>query len=226
MGQKVNPIGLRLGITRTWDSIWFAQMDEYKKYLHEDIMIRTMIGNRFKKSGIIKIIIERFPGRLNVSIHTARPGVVIGQKGARIESLKNDIKKEINTKLHVGIVGVKKTESVAQAIADTVAQQLEKRIPFRRVMKQALRGGMRSGLEGIKITVAGRLNGADMARSEQYKDGRVPLHTLRANVEYAFSQAETTYGIIGVKIWTYHGDILPGKEDKEEDDFLVRPVTA
>ena len=226
MGQKVNPIGLRLGITRTWDSVWFAQMDEYKKYLHEDIMIRNMIADRFKKAGIIKTIIERFPGRLNVSIHTARPGIVIGQKGARIESLKSDIRKKIDIKLHVGIVGVKKTESVAQAIADTVAQQLEKRVPFRRVMKQALRGAMRSGLEGVKLTVAGRLNGADMARSEQYKDGRVPLHTLRANVEYAFSQAETTYGIIGVKVWTYHGDILPGKEDKEEDDFLVRPATA
>ena len=226
MGQKVNPISLRLGITRTWDSVWFAQASEYKKCLHEDIMIRNMIAEGFKKAGIIKTIIERFPGRLTITIHTARPGVVIGQKGARIESLKDEIKKKIDTKLHVGIVGVKKTESVAQAISDTVAQQLEKRVPFRRVMKQALRGAMRSGLQGIKIIVSGRLNGADMARSEQYKDGRVPLHTLRANVEYAFSQAETSYGIIGVKVWTYHGDILPGKEDKEEDEFLVRPATA
>ena len=214
MGQKVNPIGLRLGITRSWDSIWFAQK-EYKAYLHEDIMIRKLINDRFKRAGIVKIIIERFLGKLSVSIHTVRPGIVIGQKGVRIEALKNDLKKKVDTNLHIGIVGIKKPESIAQVVGDTIAQQLEKRVLFRRVMKQALRGAMRSGLKGVKINIAGRLNGADMARTEQYKDGRIPLHTLRANIEYATSQAETTYGIIGIKVWGYHGDILPGKIESE-----------
>ncbi len=225
MGQKVNPIGLRLGITSTWDSVWYAQ-DTYKKNLHEDLMIRKIISERFKRAGIVKVIIERFSGRLSIAIHTVRPGVVIGQKGSRIEALKTELKTKLNANLYVAIVEVKKPETVAQVIGDTVAQQLEQRIPFRRVMKQALRGAMRSGLEGVKIIVSGRLNGAEMARTEQYKDGRIPLHTLRANVEYAFSQSLTTYGIIGVKVWTYHGDVLPGKEEKEEDDYLVRPRTS
>ncbi len=225
MGQKVNPIGLRLGITRTWDSIWFSQQD-YKKHLHEDILIRKIIQGRFKKAGVVKVIIERFSGRLHVNIHTVRPGLVIGQKGARIENLKTEMKAQLACKhLHIGIVEVKKPETVAQVVSDTIAQQLEQRIPFRRVMKQALRGAMRSGLEGVKIIISGRLNGADMARTEQYKEGRIPLHTLRANVEYAVSQAMTTYGIIGVKVWTYHGDILRHNDEKkkEADDYLVKP---
>ena len=224
MGHKVNPISLRMGITRSWDSIWYAQSD-YKKFLHEDILIRKLINERFRRAGIVKILIERFSGKLSISIHTVKPGVVIGQKGAKIEQLKADLKKKLNVNLNIGIVALKKPESVAQVIADTIAQQLEKRTPFRRVMKQALRGAMRSGLNGVKINISGRLNGADMARTEQYKDGRVPLHTLRANIEFAFCEAMTTYGKIGIKVWTYHGDIFPGKEvkEEEEDKFLVRP---
>ena len=241
MGQKVNPIGIRLGITRSWDSLWYAQED-YKANLHQDLLVRKMISDHFKRAGIVKVIIERFSGKLNISIHTVRPGVVIGQKGARIEALKNDIKKKIsqtasvnnkvaanapdNMNVHIGIVEVKKPETIAQIIADSIAQQIEQRVPFRRVMKQALRGAMRSALGGVKIVVSGRLNGADMARTEQYKDGRVPLHTLRANVEYAASEALTTYGLIGVKVWMYHGDVLPGKEEQKEDDYLVKPRLA
>ncbi|MCB1174397.1 MAG: 30S ribosomal protein S3 [Leptospiraceae bacterium] len=221
MGQKINPIGLRLGVIKTWDSVWFSQ-EGYSKDLHEDIKIRKLINTRFKRAGIVRIVIERFPEKVNVNIHTVRPGVVIGQKGANIEALKTELKKQIGKPLAVSIVEVKKPETIAQVIADTIAQQLEGRMPFRRVMKQALRGAMRGGVLGVKIKVSGRLNGADMARTEQYKDGRVPLHTLRAKVEYATSRALTTYGIIGVKVWTYHGDVLPGTATEEEDSFIVK----
>lgn len=215
MGQKVNPIGLRLGITRSWDSVWYAQ-DGYAKNLHEDIKIRRLIQKRFKRGGIVRVVIERFPEKVNVNIHTVRPGVVIGQKGASIEAMKSELKAFVEKPLHLSIVEVKKPETVAQIVADSIAQQLEQRLPFRRVMKQALRGAMRGGVDGVKIMVAGRLNGADMSRTEQYKDGRVPLHTLRAKIEYAFSEAMTTYGMIGVKVWTYHGDYLPGAQKEEE----------
>ena len=225
MGQKVNPVGLRVGITRMWDSIWYAKED-YQTNLHEDIRIRNIVQKRFKRAGIVKIVIERFPEKINVSIHTVRPGVIIGQKGASIEAVKNRLKKEVKKPLNISIVEVKKQETVAQVIADTIAQQLEQRMPFRRVMKQALRGSMRGGVEGVKIMVAGRLNGADMARTEQYKEGRIPLHTLRAKVEYAFSESRTTYGIIGVKVWTYHGDLLPGAEGEEEDQYAVKRRTG
>lgn len=225
MGQKVNPVGLRLGITRSWDSVWYAKED-YKKNLHEDIMIRQQINKRFKRAGIVKIVVERFPEKININIHTVKPGVVIGQKGASIEALKNELKKKVVKPLGISIVEVKKPETVAQIVADTIAQQLEQRMPFRRVMKQALRGAMRGGIEGVKIYVGGRLNGADMARSEQYKDGRVPLHTLRARVEFAQSEAKTQYGMIGVKVWTYHGDLLPGLEKEEEDQYAVRRRTG
>ncbi len=211
MGQKVNPIGLRLGISRTWDSVWYAQED-YKKNLHEDILIRGVINKRFKRAGIVKIAIERFPEKTNVNIHTVRPGVIIGQKGVNIEGLKSELKKRVEKPLAVSIVEVKKPETVAQIVADTIAQQLESRMPFRRVMKQALRGAMRGGVIGVKIKVAGRLNGADMARTEQYKDGRVPLHTLRADLDYGTSEAKTTYGIIGIKVWIFKGELL-GKNE-------------
>lgn len=225
MGQKVNPVGIRLGITRSWDSVWFAQED-YRKQLHEDIKIRDKVRGRFKRAGIVKIVVERFPEKINVNVHTVRPGVVIGPRGANIEALKKDLKKFVEKPLNVSIVEVKKPETVAQVIAESIAQQLEQRMPFRRVMKQALRGAMRGGVEGVKIMVAGRLNGSDMARTEQYKDGRVPLHTLRARVEYGFSEAKTTYGIIGAKVWTYHGDLLPGQETEEEDRYAVKRRTS
>lgn len=221
MGQKVNPTGLRVGITRTWDSVWYAK-EGYQASLHEDLMIRSMIQKRFRRAGIVKIVIERFPEKISINIQTVRPGVVIGPRGANIEALKSELKKKIEKPLNISIIEVKKPETIAKVIADGIAQQLEQRMPFRRVMKQALRGAMRGGVEGIKIMVSGRLNGADMARTEQYKEGRVPLHTLRAKVEYALSEAKTTYGIIGVKIWVYHGDHMPAAEKEEEDKYAVK----
>jgi len=221
MGQKVNPHGLRIGIIKTWDSIWFAQ-EEYKANLHEDILIRSMLKKKFKRAGVVRVVIERFPEKINVNIHTVRPGVVIGQKGANIEALKKDFKTAISKPVNVSIVEVKKPETVAQVVAETIAQQLEQRMPFRRVMKQALRGAMRGGVEGVKIMLSGRLNGADMARTEQYKDGRVPLHTLRARIEYGFAEALTTYGIIGVKVWTYLGNQMGEAEAEEEDRYSAR----
>ncbi|MEQ8350418.1 MAG: 30S ribosomal protein S3 [Leptospiraceae bacterium] len=216
MGQKVNPIGLRLGITRSWDSIWYSK-EGYQDALHEDLMIRQYLQKRYKRAGLLRIVIERFPEKINVNLHTVRPGQIIGPKGVAIEAVKAELKKRVSLPLNLSIVEVKKPETVAKVIGENIAQQLEQRMPFRRVMKQALRGAMRGGVDGIKIMVSGRLNGADMARTEQYKDGRVPLHTLRARIEYAISEAKTTYGILGVKVWTYHGDLLPGTEVEEEE---------
>jgi small subunit ribosomal protein S3 len=216
MGQKVNPIGLRLGITRSWDSIWYSK-DKYKANLHEDLKIKSAITKKYRNAGIVRIVIERFPEKINVNIHTVRPGVVIGPRGATIENIKNQLRSTVTKPIALSIIEVKKPETVAKVIADGIAQQLEQRMPFRRAMKQALRGAMRGGVVGVKIMVSGRLNGADMSRTEQYRDGRVPLHTLRAKIEYAVSEAQTTYGVIGVKVWTYHGDHLPGSEKEEEE---------
>lgn len=215
MGQKVSPIGLRLGITRTWDSIWYSK-ENYQANLHEDIFIRKMIFDKYKKAGIVRVTIERFPEKMNINIYTVKPGIVIGPKGANIEAMKSELRNKLQKPLNISIIEVKKPETIAKNVADTIAQQLEQRMPFRRVMKQALRGAVRGGVVGIKIMVSGRLNGADMARTEQYKEGRVPLHTLRAKVEYALSEAKTTYGIIGVKVWTYHGDHLPTQVPVED----------
>ena len=225
MGQKVNPLGIRLGITRTWDSVWYANED-YRANLHEDIMIRKVISKRFRRAGIVKIIVERFPEKVNVNIHTVRPGVVIGPRGANIEAVKRELKKRVTKPISISIIEIKKPETVAKVIADGIAQQLEQRMPFRRVMKQSLRGAMRGGVEGVKIMVAGRLNGAEMARTEQYKDGRVPLHTLRAKIDYGFSEANTTFGVIGIKVWVYHGDLMPGAESEEEDKYAVKRRTS
>lgn len=225
MGQKVNPIGLRIGITRSWDSIWFSKED-YKKNLHEDIRIREFLEKKFKNSALVRVVIERFPEKINVNLHTAKPGVVIGQKGQNIENVKNQIKSYSDKPININIVEVKKPEVIAQAISETIAQQIEQRLPFRRVMKAELRRAMRGGIEGIKITISGRLNGADMARVESYKDGRVPLHTLRAKIDFGFKEAKTTYGQIGVKVWTYSGDHLPtGKDDELEDKYAVKRRT-
>ncbi|MCC6275963.1 MAG: 30S ribosomal protein S3, partial [Leptospiraceae bacterium] len=213
MGQKVNPNGLRLGITRTWDSIWFSKED-YTKNLHEDIKIRKFLSNRIKQAALVKIVIERFPEKINVNIHTAKPGVVIGQKGANIDNIKNEVKKMSDKPIHLNIVEVKKPETVAQAVAETIANQIEQRMPFRRVMKAELRRAMRGGVEGIKISISGRLNGADMARTEKYMDGRIPLHTLRAKIDLGFKEALTTFGQIGVKVWTYGGDFIGSKDEE------------
>ena len=225
MGQKVNPIGLRIGITRTWDSIWFSKED-YTKNLREDIKIRRFLIKKFKNAALVKVVIERFPEKINVNLHTAKPGVVIGQKGQNIENVKNEVKKMSDKPITINIIEVKKPETIAQAIAETIATQIEQRMPFRRVMKAELRRAMRGGVEGIKILIAGRLNGADMARTENYKDGRIPLHTLRAKIDFGFKEAATTFGQIGVKVWTYSGDFINGKDEEVEDKYAVRRRTS
>ncbi|MCG9876665.1 MAG: 30S ribosomal protein S3 [Leptospiraceae bacterium] len=225
MGQKVNPIGLRLGITRTWDSIWYSKMD-YRKNLHEDLKIKKFLLKKLKTAGVVKIIIERFPEKINVNIHTSKPGMVIGQKGNNIEMIKTQLKGMAEKPISLNIIEVKKPEIVAQAVAETIAVQIEQRMPFRRVMKQELRRAMRGGVEGIKIQISGRLNGADMARVEKYMEGRVPLHTLRAKIDYGFKEALTTYGQIGVKVWTYTGDHFPTKEESDDDKYAVKRRTS
>lgn len=225
MGQKVNPIGLRIGITRNWDSIWFSKQ-EYIKNLHEDIKIRRFLQKKFKSASVVKIVIERFPEKVNINLHTSKPGMVIGQKGQNIESVKQELKKMSEKPIGMNIIEVKKPEIIAQAIAETVALQIEQRMPFRRVMKAELRRAMRGGVEGVKIQIAGRLNGADMARTEKYMEGRVPLHTLRAKIDFGFKEALTTYGQIGVKVWTYTGDYFPAKEESEEDKYAVKRRTS
>jgi small subunit ribosomal protein S3 len=224
MGQKVNPIGLRIGITRTWDSIWFAKED-YAKNLHEDLKIRKFLEKRFKSASLVRVVVERFPEKINVNIHTAKPGMVIGQKGQTIELVKTQIKNLSDKPINLNIVEVKKPETVAQAIAETIATQIEQRLPFRRVMKAELRRAMRGGVEGIKITISGRLNGADMARTESYKDGRIPLHTLRAKLDFGFKEALTTFGQIGIKVWTYSGDYFAIKSEEAEDKYAVKRRT-
>lgn len=226
MGQKVNPIGLRIGITRNWDSVWYSKQD-YIKNLHEDIKIRRFLLKKFKNASVVKIVIERFPEKINVNLHTAKPGMVIGQKGQNIEAVKQELKKMADKPIGMNIIEVKKPEIIAQAIAEAVALQIEQRMPFRRVMKAELRRAMRGGVEGVKIQISGRLNGADMARTEKYMEGRVPLHTLRAKIDFGFKEALTTFGQIGVKVWTYTGDYFPTKEEaNDEDKYAVKRRTS
>lgn len=215
MGQKVNPIGLRLGINKTWDSLWYEK-ENYAKNLYEDLTIKEYIKKIYPKSTIVKIVIRRVMDRINVTIHTVRPGLIIGNKGAKIEQIKQELKKLIkNENINVTIKEEKNPETIAQIIADNVAEQIEKRMPYKRAMKYAIRAAIRGHVQGIKIMVSGRLNGVDMARTEYYLDGRVPLHTLRANIDYALSEALTTYGLIGIKVWVYKGDIIEPKKSFE-----------
>ena len=208
MGQKVNPIGLRLGINRTWDSRWYAEGSEYATMLHEDIHIRKVLRERLAQAGVAKIVIERPAKRARVTIHTARPGVVIGKKGADIEKLKADLGKFTDSEVHLNIVEIRKPEIDAKLVAEDVARQLERRVSFRRAMKRAMQTTMRMGAQGIRLTVAGRLGGAEIARTEWYREGRVPLHTLRADIDYGTAEATTTYGIIGIKCWIFKGEIM------------------
>ncbi len=208
MGQKVNPIGLRLGINRTWDSRWYATRGEYSRLLQEDLKIRDMLTEELKQAAVSKIVIERPHRKCRVSIHTARPGIVIGKKGADIEKLRAKVRKFTDSDVHVNIVEVRKPEIDATLVAQGVAQQLERRIAFRRAMKRAVQTAMRMGAQGIRIKVAGRLGGTDIARTEWYHEGRVPLHTLRADIDYGFAEAETTYGQIGIKVWIFRGEIM------------------
>jgi small subunit ribosomal protein S3 len=221
MGQKVNPIGLRLGINRTWDSRWFADRN-YADALHQDFRIREFIKKAFKQAGVAKIVLQRATKNLVVNIHTARPGVIIGKKGADIEKLRGDIKKLVpDNDVSVNLVEIRKPELDAQLTAEGIASQLERRVTFRRAMKRAVQTVMRMGGKGIRVNVSGRLGGAEIARMEWYREGRVPLHTLRADVDYGFAEAATTYGIIGVKVWIFKGEILahdPMAQDKKLKD--------
>ena len=218
MGQKVNPVGLRLGINRTWDSRWFASGAAYPRMLHEDIEIREYLKKRLAQAGVSRIIIERPAKKARVTIHTARPGVVIGKKGADIEVIRKDLSKMTGNEVHLNIVEIRKPEIDAQLVAENIAQQLERRVAFRRAMKRAVQSAMRLGAEGIRITCAGRLGGAEIARMEWYREGRVPLHTLRADIDYGVTTAFTTYGTCGVKVWIFKGEILehdPMAQDKK-----------
>lgn len=207
MGQKINPIGFRLGINRTWDSRWYGDRN-YGDLLHEDLKIRSYLSTRLAQAGVSKVVIERPAKMARISIHSARPGVVIGKKGADIEKLRSDLSKMTGNDVHLNIIEIRKPEIDAKLVAENVAQQLEKRVHFRRAMKRAVQSAMRLGALGIRINCAGRLGGAEIARMEWYREGRVPLHTLRADVDYGFTEAKTTYGICGVKVWVFKGEIL------------------
>ncbi|HPZ90942.1 MAG: 30S ribosomal protein S3 [Firmicutes bacterium] len=215
MGQKVNPIGLRVGIIRDWDARWYAEGKEFVETLHEDIKVRDFIRRQLPNSGISRIEIERAANRMRVTIHTAKPGVVIGRGGAGIERLRQELDKLTGRQTHINIMEIRVPELDAQLVAESVAAQLEKRVAFRRAMKQAMGRTMRAGAKGVRIMVSGRLGGAEMSRTEWYTDGTVPLHTLRADIDYGFTEAKTTYGQIGVKVWIYKGEILP-KQKKAE----------
>src|ERR1700677_4704936 len=218
MGQKVNPIGLRLGVNRTWDSRWYSGKNEYGKLLHEDMKIRDALMKNLKQAAISKIIIERPHKKSRVNIHSARPGVVIGKKGADIDKLRMLVSKLTESEVAINIVEVRKPEIDATLVADSIAQQLERRVAFRRAMKRAMQSAMRLGAEGIRINCSGRLGGAEIARLEWYREGRVPLHTLRADVDYGVATAHTAYGTGGIKVWIFKGEILehdPMAQDKK-----------
>ncbi len=208
MGQKVNPTGFRLGVTTDWTSRWYAQGGAYKNYLNTDIEVRNFLSKRLANASVSRVHIERPARTARITIHTARPGIVIGKKGEDIEKLRQEVAAIMNVPVHITVEEVRKPELDAQLVAESVAQQLERRIMFRRAMKRAVANAMRIGAGGIRINVAGRLNGAEIARSEWYRDGRVPLHTLRAEIDYGFAEAKTTYGVIGVKVWIFKGEVF------------------
>ena len=215
MGQKVNPHGLRVGIVKDWDTKWYADK-EFADYLVEDVNIRKFIKTKLYASGVSKIIIERTKDRAKITIRTAKPGVVIGKNGAAIEELKNEVQKISKQKVSINIEEIKRPELDAQLVAENIAQQLENRVTFRRAMKQAMGRTMKFGAKGIKTTVSGRLGGAEIARGESYHEGTIPLQTLRADIDYGFAEADTTYGKLGVKVWIYKGEVLPVKAVKKE----------
>ncbi len=214
MGQKVHPTGFRLGIYKTWDSIWYSDK-EYAKSLHEDLRIREYIKKRLYHAGVSKIQIERKTNNIHITIHTARPGIVIGRKGVEVEMLKQELSKLTDKDVIIDIEEVRKPDLDAQLVAENIALQLEKRVSFRRAMKRAVTAAMKMGAKGIKIACSGRLGGAEIARTEWYREGRVPLHTLRADIDYGFAEAKTTYGVIGVKVWIFKGEMI-GREEEEK----------
>ncbi|WP_020401302.1 30S ribosomal protein S3 [Kordiimonas gwangyangensis] len=208
MGQKVSPVGLRLGVNRTWDSRWYAEGNDYGNLLHEDLKIRKFVMKELSQAGISKVIIERPAKKCRVTIYSARPGVIIGKKGADIEKLRSKIARFTSSDVSLNIVEVRKPEIDAKLIADNIAQQLERRVAFRRAMKRSVQSAIRLGAGGIRINCAGRLGGAEIARTEWYREGRVPLHTLRADIDYGVSEALTAYGICGIKVWVFKGEIM------------------
>ncbi len=221
MGQKVNPIGLRLGINRTWDSRWFANARDYGGMLHEDLRIREYLMKRLSQAGVSRVVIERPAKKARITIHSARPGVVIGKKGADIDKLRAEVARMIDSEVHLNIVEIRKPELDARLVAENIAQQLERRVAFRRAMKRSVQSAMRLAAEGIRINCGGRLGGAEIARMEWYREGRVPLHTLRADVDYGTATAHTTYGTCGVKVWVFKGEVMahdPMAQDKRAQE--------
>ena len=227
MGQKVNPIGMRLQVNRTWDSRWYADTKEYGDLLLEDLRMREFIKNDCAQAGVSKVIIERPHKKCRVTIHTARPGVIIGKKGADIETLRKKLANMTGSELHLNIIEVRKPELDAQLVGESIAQQLERRVSFRRAMKRAVQNAMRMGALGIRVNVAGRLGGAEIARTEWYREGRVPLHTLRADIDYSNVEAQTPYGIIGIKVWIFKGEIMehdPQARDRRSQELQDGPA--
>ena len=216
MGQKVNPVGLRVGIIRDWESKWYAEKD-YANLLHEDLKIREYINARLADSAVSKVEIERAANRVNVTVHTAKPGMVIGKGGSEVEALRKALNNLTGKRVHINIIEIKKADLDAKLVAENIARQLENRVSFRRAQKQSLQRSMRAGAQGIKTQVSGRLGGADIARAESYSEGTVPVHTLRADIDYATAEADTTYGKLGVKVWIYRGEVLPTKKKASEE---------
>ena len=216
MGQKINPNGFRVGVIRPWSAKWYADKKHYAEYLNEDLRIRKYIEKRLADASVSTIEIERAANRVNVSIHTARPGMVIGKGGSEVEALRLELNKLTGKRVHINVVEIKKPDLDAHLVGENVAQQLENRIAFRRAMRGAMQRAMRAGAKGIKIQVAGRLNGADMSRVESYSDGTVPLHTLRADIDYSWDEARTTYGALGIKTWIYRGEVLREKKNNSK----------
>ncbi|KUF12527.1 30S ribosomal protein S3 [Pseudoponticoccus marisrubri] len=227
MGNKTNPIGMRLQVNRTWDSRWYADTKDYGDLLLEDLKIRDFIHDECKQAGVARVIIERPHKKCRVTIHTARPGVIIGKKGADIEVLRKKLSQMTDSELHLNIVEVRKPELDAQLVGENIAQQLERRVSFRRAMKRAVQNAMRMGALGIRVNVAGRLGGAEIARTEWYREGRVPLHTLRADIDFANVEASTPYGIIGIKVWIFKGEIMehdPSARDRKAQEIQDGPA--
>ena len=225
MGQKVKPIGLRLGINRTWDSRWFAEKN-YSELLHKDLNVRKYLMEKLKAAAVSKVVIERPAGRARVTIYSGRPGLIIGKKGQDIEKLRNELSKKLNMEVSLNILEIRKPEVDAKLVAENIAQQLERRVAFRRAMKRSVQSAMRLGAAGVRINCAGRLGGAEIARTEWYREGRVPLHTLRADVDYGEAEANTTYGICGIKVWIFKGEIMehdPMAQEKRLNEMPGQP---
>jgi small subunit ribosomal protein S3 len=215
VGQKVHPVGLRVGVIRDWESKWYADKD-YANLLHEDLKVREYIAKRLVDASVSKVEIERAANRINITVHTAKPGMVIGKGGTEVEALRKALNELTSKRVHINIVEIKRADLDAKLVAENIARQLENRVSFRRAQKQTIQRAMRAGAKGIKTQVSGRLGGADIARAEHYSEGTVPLHTLRADIDYAHAEADTTYGKLGVKVWIYRGEVLPAKKKSEE----------